>query len=289
VTSSSAIPDPIDSHRSGFLAGLLRRARYEVLSVPGTADEVERHVPRSVPVTVTTAARRGLASTLSLSEDLSGRGYSVIPHLTARLVRDLLELEEIVDRLHDAGIHEVFVIAGDAAPSAGRFTSALDLLVAGQELPMWRSLAVGVTGYPEGHPSIPATVLDQALRAKRPMCSYAVTQMCFDPDAVRAWVAHTRRIGFDRPVYAGVPGAVDALRLTKVATRIGVGPSLRLAWKQRGVTSLLGPRGYRPDRLIEAIGTTGVAGLHIYTLGAVGATERWRREALDRLAVVADG
>lgn len=303
VTGSSAAhpAHAADIRRSLAVADLLRRVRYEVLSTPGTADEVELHVPRSVPVTVTSVAHRGLEPTLALSEDLSRRGYVVVPHLAARLVRDLGELGEIGDRLHDAGVGEVFVVAGDAEQSADHFADALDLLHAAQELPEWRSLTVGVAGYPEGHPGIPADALDRALAAKRPMSSYAVTQMCFDPQSVLAWVAHTRQIGFDRPVHAGVPGAVDALRLATVAARIGVGPSLRLARKQRSATTLLRPRGFRPDRLVEALAAgpeppataagrpprAPLAGLHVYTLGAVRETERWRRGALDRLAEVA--
>ena len=147
------------------------------------------------------------------------------------------------------------------------------------------SRSIGVAAYPEGHPKIDDDELDRALLAKRPLCSYAVTQMCFDALAVERWLRHARDLGFDRPVHVGIPGPVAAVRLAKVATRIGVGASLRYALKQKGSTSLLRRGGYRPDDLLGGLaGFAGVAGLHVYTLGDVAATEQWRQRTLEQLA-----
>jgi methylenetetrahydrofolate reductase (NADPH) len=94
-----------------------------------------------------------------------------------------------------------------------------------------------------------------------------------------------RGLGFDRPVHLGIPGPVDTVRLARVATRIGVGPSLRYALKQRGSARLFRPGGYRPDDLLAGAADAGFAGLHVYTLGYVSATERWRQRILE----LADG
>lgn len=285
MTASSAPSDPpsrSEQPASVALAEMLRRPRYEVLSLPGTADEVEEHVPKAITVTVTVVAGRGLEPTLALSEELTRRGFRAVPHVAARLVRDTRELEEIAARLREAGIEEVFVIGGDADPPVGDFSGAAQLLRATPGLP-----AVGVAAYPEGHPTIDDDELERALLAKRPLSSYAVTQMCFDATAIGRWVRHARALGFDRPVHVGVPGPVDTLRLAKVATRIGVGPSLRRARKQRGSARLLRPGGYRPDRLLtEIVGARApaIAGLHVYTLGDVAATEQWRLRMLEQLA-----
>ncbi|WP_248579932.1 methylenetetrahydrofolate reductase [Nocardioides sp. InS609-2] len=268
-----------DPRTARALGELLRRPRYEVLALPGTADQVLEHVPREVTVTVTVSAHRGLEPTVALSEQLTQAGFTAVPHLAARMVRDGQHLAELVARLDEAGIYEVFVVGGDADPPVGEFSEATQVLGAagGHRL-------TGVAAYPEGHPKIGDRELDRALLAKRPMCGYAVTQMCFDAVAVRRWLRHARDIGFDRPVHVGIPGPVDTLRLAKVATRIGVGPSLRYALKQRGSAKLLRPGGYRPDRLLAEVAGAGVAGLHVYTLGDVSATERWRQRTLGHLA-----
>ena len=88
--------------------------RYEILPVDGVEDLVLAHVPRSVKVTVTASPSRGLEATLTVVERLVGEGYQVVPHLSARLVRDVAHLDDLVARLEALGVHEAFVPAGDA-------------------------------------------------------------------------------------------------------------------------------------------------------------------------------
>lgn len=277
MTVSSAAA-ALDRRTARAVLALLDRPRYEVLALPGTADEVVAHVAREVTVTVTVGVRRGIEATVALCEELAREGFRTVPHLAARLVRDRHHLADLQARLEDAGIEDVFVVGGDADPPVGEFAEASQLLRAGGG---WGR--VGVAAYPEGHPKIRDRELDRALLDKRPLCHYAVTQMCFDAAAVRAWQRHARDLGFGHPVHAGIPGPVATVRLAKVATRIGVGPSLRYALRQRGSARLLRPGGYRPDDLLAALASH-VAGLHIYTLGDVAATERWRQRLREGLA-----
>jgi methylenetetrahydrofolate reductase (NADPH) len=292
---STASPSPRksgDGHRQR-LAELLRRPRYEVLPLPGTAELVQEHVPTTLPVTVTASPRRGLEPTLALTEALITRGFRVVPHLAARLVRDEQHLADILGRLHDGCVQEVFVVAGDGNVPVGEFTDSLQLLTAIERHCQSGSsphlTSVGVTGYPEGHPLVSDDELSSALLAKQPLSSYVVTQMCFDAGAVDQWVGQARERGCQLPVHVGVAGAVDPLKLLRVAGRIGVGSSLGFLRKHHGGAKLLRPGGYRADDLISELAADAVppgrrvAGLHVYTFGDVAATERWRRELLDRL------
>ena len=250
-------------------------------------------MPKALPVTVTASPRRGLEPTLELTEELARGGYSAVPHLAARMLHDEWHLAEILARLDDAGVRDVFVVAGDGEEPVGGFSDSLQLLTAIERLHRsgsGRTLeSMGVSGYPEGHPLVAADELDRALLAKQPLSSYVVTQMCFDPGAVLGWIAHARELGVRLPVHVGIAGAVDRLKLLRVAGRIGVGTSLRFLRRHQGGARLLRPSGYRPDRLVEELasnvipGTPAVAGLHVYTLGDVATTERWRREMLDKL------
>ncbi len=272
------------------LAGLLRRCRYEVLPFAGTEDEVAQHVPASFPVTVTASPRRGLEPTLLLTETLARRGFSAVPHLAARLVQDEAHLTDILLRLDAAGVQDVFVIAGDGTP-VGVFADSLQLLTAMARLrrsdKVGDTSEVGVAGYPEGHPLISDDELTQALLAKKSLGTYVVTQMCFEPAAVGRWIEHAHQLGVRLPVYAGVPGPVERLQLLRVAARIGVGGSLRVLRKQHGGTMLVRTGSYRPDQLLDGLASldsaSELAGLHVYTLGDVAGTERWRQETLDQL------
>ena len=135
---------------SASLLAALRRPRYEVLPLDGVAEQVQAHLPPGSKVTLTASPRQGLEATLTVAEALAPRDYSVVPHLSARLVRDRAHLEEIVERLRAVDIREVFVIAGDARQPAGEYTGAAELLAAMGELR--ESFAeIGISGYPESH------------------------------------------------------------------------------------------------------------------------------------------
>ncbi|MBA2464527.1 MAG: methylenetetrahydrofolate reductase, partial [Nocardioidaceae bacterium] len=199
--------DSPEAKRRRALAALLDRPRYEVLPVPGTAEQVGAHVPTTVPVTVTVSPRRGLEPTLELTEELVRGGYSAVPHLAARLVYDETHLAEILVRLETTGVREAFVVAGDGKRPVGGFSDSFQLLTAVARLQrsgLGRKLrSMGVSGYPEGHPLVTADELDRALGAKQHLSSYVVTQMCFDPGAVLGWIGHARELGVRLPVHVG--------------------------------------------------------------------------------------
>jgi methylenetetrahydrofolate reductase (NADPH) len=266
----------------------LRRPRYEVLPLPGVADLVAEQVPPTVTVTVTASPARGLARTLEVVEELATRGRRVVPHLAARQLRDRVELRDVLQRLGGCGVGDVFVVAGDVRQPAGVFDGALDLLAAMAELGP-RPGQVGITGYPERHPFIDDDVTIQAMWDKRRFATYIVSQLCFQPRVVAAWVRRVRRRGVDLPVHVGVSGPVDMARLLRICSRVGIGESARFARRHTGwLPHLLRAGGYRPGRLVDGLAGSladsamRLAGLHIYTFNELAGTERWRRQALAR-------
>jgi methylenetetrahydrofolate reductase (NADPH) len=260
------------------MTGLLEHPRYEILPVDGIEDDVQAHVPRDVKITVTASPSKGLGVTLGVAERLAAAGYHVVPHLSARLVRDAEHVEEIVARMHGAGVSEVFVPAGDAH-DPGQYPDAASLLRALRG----RFAEVGITGYPESHHLIDDETTIQAMFEKAPMATYIVSQICFDAEVIRTWIARVRARGTDLPIWVGMPGVVGNARLLRISTRIGLGESARFlranrAWLRRLVT-----RTFTPGPLMERLGGADVAGLHFYTFNEVERTERWRRAAIARL------
>ncbi len=77
------------------------------------------HVPHEVTITITASPRRGMEATINLAERLSRQGYTVVPHLSARLIRDASHLHEILASLKEIRVDDVFVFAGDAREPAG--------------------------------------------------------------------------------------------------------------------------------------------------------------------------
>jgi methylenetetrahydrofolate reductase (NADH) len=269
------------------LAQLLQSPRFEVLPLDGVEEEIRETLPTDVKVTVTASPRKGLEATLSLTERLAAAGYPVVPHLSARLVRDHAHLEEVIDRLHEAGVRELFVPAGDAT-EPGEYHSAEDLLAAMGEY-RFRFDRIGITGYPESHHLISDEETIRAMFAKAEMATDIISQICFDADTIDGWIRNVRARGTHLPIWIGMPGCVDYAKLVRITMKIGMGESTRFLRHNRNVLARVLTRQFKPDRLLrdlEPVVTdpaANVSGFHLYTFNEVGRTERWRRRTLSRL------
>jgi methylenetetrahydrofolate reductase (NADPH) len=270
------------------LVRLLEQARYEVLPTATAEARVLEHVPRDVAVTITASPTKGLDATFDLAERLSGHGFTVVPHLAARMVRDRAQLASICERLTGKQISRIFVPAGDADP-AGDYPDALSLLEDLADL--GRPFAhVGVTGYPESHPTIADDLTVQSMWDKRRYATHVVSNLTFDAAVVRAWIRRLRDRGITMPLLLGVPGPVDRAKLVAMATKIGVGESTRFLVKhRRTLVRLAAPGGFTGESFLEkcapALGepTALVEGLHVFTFNQLAETEAWRQDLLRRL------
>jgi methylenetetrahydrofolate reductase (NADPH) len=266
------------------IAGLLRAPKFELIPLKNVDDQAA-FLPPGATVSVTASPAKGIEATLELSERLRAAGFSVVCHLSARMIRDRSHLATLLDRAATAGIDRAFIVGGDA-DEPGEFLDGLSLLRAMADLghPFGE---LGVPCYPQGHPDIPADRLLEALAAKQPYVQYMTTQMCFDPKAIRSFIAARRREGIALPVHIGLPGVAEIQKLALISARIGVKDSRRFLSKNvRLVGQLVRPGGYRPDGLLEALGpdfvdpAADIRDLHVYTFNQVETTEEWRRKYL---------
>jgi methylenetetrahydrofolate reductase (NADPH) len=270
------------------LSRVLERARYEVLPTAATEQQVLTHLPRDRVLTITASPTKGLEATIALAERLAAQGYTVVPHLAARMISGRSELAELCERLTRQGITRVFVPGGDAEP-AGDYPDALSLLADLTEL--GRPFAhVGVTGYPESHPTINDDLVIQAMWDKRRHATHVVSNLTFDPAVVRAWIRRMRDRGITLPLLLGVPGPVERTKLLAMATRIGVGESTRFLAKHKGtIARLAAPGGFTGERFLRQCGPAlaapdaNVWGLHVFTFNQIAETEAWRTDLLARL------
>ena len=177
---------------------------------------------------------------------------------------------------------------GDAEP-AGDYPDALSLL---EDLTaLGRPFAqVGITGYPESHPTINDDLTVQAMWDKRRHATHVVSNLTFDPAVVRGWIRRMRDRGITMPLLLGIPGPVERTKLLAMATRIGVGESTRFLAKHKGTFArLAAPGGFTGERFLEqcapalAMPDALVEGLHVFTFNQIAETEAWRTELLERL------
>ena len=255
-------------------------AQFEVLPLDTTEQEVAR-LERAVQLTVTCSPRHGPDESVDVGRRLAARGHEVTIHVAARMVRDRAHLDRLLADMARSGMDDLFLIGGDADPPEGPYSSAVELLPVIAEHPQ-RPRTIGIAGYPEGHPQIDPDTLAAALVENSALSDYITTQLCFDPDAVVAWVDDTRRRGVTLPVLVGIPGAVERRRLLKMAMRIGVGPSVAFLRKQRGLRNLLGLSASANDRLYDALEPCladpqrNIRGFHYYTFNQLLDTWNWQ-------------
>lgn len=278
----------LDATSRAALIGFLGHPRYEVLPTEEAEELVASHLPTDVTITVTASPKRGIDATIAVAERLAGRGYSVVPHLAARLVRDGSHLEEIVARLEPLG-GNIFVVAGDSREAAGEFPDSVSLLTAiAAQAP--RLHDIGITGYPESHGFIDDDLTIQAMWDKRKLATYIVSNLCFDVRVLKRWVARVRRRGVQLPIHIGMAGVADPAKLLRVSTRIGISDSARfLRGHSNWLLRMFRPGGYSPERFATGLmpelaqPERKIVGLHVFTFNEIEPTERWRQEMLARL------
>lgn len=217
-------------------------------------------------------------------------GMIPVPHIAARRICSVEELDTFLEGLtHRAKVDRVFVVAGDSVGGPeGPFEDALALIRSGR-LARYGIRKVGITGYPEGHPSISETQLWQALRHKHDTLTALghsceiVSQFSFDAEAVLRWLARLREERIATPVKIGIPGPASVKSLLRFAARCGVGASTRvMARYGLSLSKLLGAAG--PETLIEELEANldparhGEVRLHLYAFGGLERTARWAHD-----------
>ena len=255
--------------------------QFEVLPLERSVELAEQ-LPQPERLTVTCSPRHGPDESVAIARRLRALGHDLTVHVAARMVRGRAHLDELLDGMGQAEA-DLFLIGGDATPPHGPWSSAVALLPLVAEHPQ-RPSEIGIAGYPEGHPLIGSGTLADALEQKSALAGYITTQLCFDPEALLAWLRDTRERGVTLPVLVGLPGVVSRRRLLEMSVRIGVGPSLSFLRKQRGLRKLLGPSTVTPDRVYDGLAPyledreLNIMGFHYYTFNQVVDTWKWERE-----------
>ncbi len=261
---------------------------FEVVPLKSLDSAIES-LPEGADVSVTCSPAKGIGETQRITEDLTVKGFTAIPHISARMVRDRNHTRELAAWFRDTGVHRVFIVGGDAEES-GAYAGAVefldDLLDTDHGLDV-----IGVTAYPDGHAFLSDEIVRGALADKDRMlqdagvAGYCSTQMCFDPVTLAKWLRSMREEGIEMPVHLGISGVVDKTKLMAMGVRLGIGQSLSYLKKNRAaVAKMLTSTSYDPNDLLIPLSSDmvdlGVTGLHVFTFNQVEATNTWREGVL---------
>ncbi len=278
----------IDDKQRRALLHAVRESYMEIFPTPTIESKLDVLASGSY-VAVTCSPTKGVDGTLDMSERLADRGFKVVPHIAARMVRDKAHLREIIGRINKTPIVSLFVPGGDAAKPVGHYEKALDLLRDLADIEH-RFIEIGIGAHPEGHPVATDEVLLEQLLAKQEFANYIVTQMCFDAGRIANWLREIRAAGVHLDAWLGMPGAADRAALIKTSLRIGVGDSVRFLKRQgKRAAQLMAASEYRPDSLqfelapVIADADLKVAGQHVFCFNQVERAEQWRHDFIEKL------
>ncbi|WP_165478322.1 methylenetetrahydrofolate reductase [Arthrobacter sp. S39] len=257
-------------------AEAVARVRLEVAPSADLLTQLPAAFDTTGSVSVTCLPHHGPARTVQASVNLARLGYHTVPHLAARSITGEAELHSLLKQLQEAGVSELFLVAGDRRTPAGPYSWSGQLLEAVNAYSP--DFSIGIAGYPEGHPQLSQEQLRSGLLTKASLASSVVTQMCFSAEAISRYIRTIRTSGIQLPVWVGVPGPVSVRKLVSLGARLGVGRSLKLA-RGTGMAGALWRRddflSYDSGRLIrhvhqELAGDPLFAGFHVYTFNDLG-------------------
>ena len=245
-----------------------------------------RAIPPGTRVNITALGRETYEDRVAAASDLIDLGLQPVAHIAARRVSSVSRFSDFMSRLTDLGASEdVFVIGGDARDSEGPFGDAFSLIDSGI-LADFGVRRVGVAVYPEGHPFIDDGVLASDLASKlgalrdQRLEAYAISQLCFDAQAVSSFVGPIIASGTLADLRIGLPGPTTAKKLIAYATQFGVKSSIGIVRKYGlSLANLMSTA--KPGRFIEDLTQTIRPNpatptlLHFYPFGAVKNTIDW--------------
>ncbi len=226
---------------------------------------------------------------------LRSAGLEPVPHVAVRNFASADALDEFLARLNgEAGVRRALVIAGDRA-ECGPFRRSLDAIDSGV-LRRRGIRAIGIAGYPDGHPRIGREELDRALAEKiaaaeaTGLAVEIVTQFCFDAHAILNSIARLRGFGFEHPIRVGLAGPTGLASLLRYATRCGVRASAQVLATRAGLLRQMFAMAV-PDDLVRTLAEAAPANVstHFFSFGGLPASARWARAVTDGHIVVEGG
>jgi methylenetetrahydrofolate reductase (NADPH) len=253
------------------------------------AAAVAAELPAGTCVYIPSLPGLPLSRTLEMIAALKQAGLDPVPHVSARRILNRDEFRNFLEiSVKQFGVHRVLLIGGDEPRPKGPYQDSLQILEEGL-LAGCGIREIGVSGYPEGHPAISSSVLQDSLLKKIKLAKeqqlglYVVTQFSFSPARIVEFCSQLARSAPGVSVYAGIAGPTDPVALARYAQRCGVSVSLRaLKNLGSGIAKLVTHSDPTEHVMAVARYSAGhapgnVAGVHLYSFGGAARTAAWMR------------
>ncbi|XP_049944320.1 methylenetetrahydrofolate reductase [Schistocerca serialis cubense] len=204
---------------------------------------------------------------LGLSELVGQHG--VLLHLSAAGLRERDVADVLAAACGEGGVRALFLVRGDNETSRSDFVHAIDLVRFVRSRTEGEQFAIGVAGYPLGHPESRSREEDLLhLREKvKAGADFIISQVVFDATTFLRFVEDCRHIGITVPILAGVPIVTDAgilgrlCKLCRVPVPEAMPAELSRGGRDAGVRWCV--------RMCRQLLVAGVDGIHFFTLNSI--------------------
>ncbi|CAG7580001.1 MAG: putative methylenetetrahydrofolate reductase [uncultured marine phage] len=189
-------------------------------------------------------------------KELFDKGYTPVPHIAAKKIKDRKEAYELSNELSKYST-KVLIIGG-SGKQEGNFSTVKELVITGA----FNNFKIGVGGFPDGNGSIPFEEGIQILRKKAKYADFVVTQWSLNKKSIKRFVDEC-----PIPVYLGVPNKCSKKQLLKFAKLCGIRNSVK-GFKSNIINMVRFMFGFNPRYIVnEFEGHNNVKKIHVYSFG----------------------
>ncbi len=288
----SPVEAPQDASVAGFING------YSIEVMPRTAARIPDFraiLPAGTRVYIAHIDGTPIDDMLDTARRLRAEGFTVMPHLPARIIRDKATLDDWLARYAGLGIDQALLLAGGVDTPQGDFSDSMQLMETGL-FDKHGFTRLHVAGHPEGNRDIDPDGSDRAVMqalkwknafAERTGADMAiVTQFVFEAAPVIKWTERLKAENITLPVHIGIAGPAKLQTMIKFAMTCGVGPSVRvLTRRAKDVTKLMLP--FEPTAILSELARHKAANpdfpieqVHFFPLGGISKTAGYTAQHL---------
>ena len=246
-----------------------------VASLSRTVERLKGYNPDYVSVTYGAGGSTKDKTIEIVTQMHKDEGLEAMSHMTC-VSQSRDQVHVLLSRLQAAGVDNILALRGDPPRGEQKFVAPDDGFPYASELIAYMrdnfDFGIAASSFPEGHPDSVDLEKDMIYhKMKVDMgADFLITQLFFDNQDFFAFMDRVRRIGIDVPVVAGVLPIQSTAQIRRFTALCGakIPPHLdkqleRYADDDESAREL----GVEyASRQVEELWSSGVAGIHIYTL-----------------------
>ena len=281
----------INTQLNDFISG------YSIEVIPKTVAKTDFFgdiLPKNTRVYLAHLKDENIAQMVAAAKRLSCEGFTVMPHIPARVIRNQAMLSDWISMYqNEAGVDEALLLAGGSNEPKGDYDSSIQLIESGLfDKAGFKRLHIA--GHPDGNkdidPSGGIKNVSEALSWKQEFFNRTdakmaiTTQFCFDANVIKKWADDIKDDGIDIPIHIGIAGPAKLQTLLKFSIECGIGSSMKILTKRaKDITKLLLP--YEPTQVLKELAEYkakdpkfNIEQVHFFPFGGIKETSDWARE-----------